>query len=178
MQLVLGSERYDLRDRTVILARVAGAAPDTTGADALWVDPHAVAGLRACPLPIGVDARSAAHVHELVDAGAVAVGVPAGHRDVAEAAQQRGTSLLVHPSDTSAVAGGAPPERLLVRSNRPVDGGVACCVATGRGPAAWGDVAVALAAGVRVVLTPEPASIRRVAVVVERLAAAREALVR
>ena len=144
MHLVLGPERDDLDARTVVIAR--DDCPDASdGADA---------------------------VHRLADCGAVAVALRPGDLAGLEAAAERHLTVLVDPADVAA-AGAIPPGQLLVRAGRPVEGAVACADPAGTGPAAWGEVVAALVAGVRVVRTAEPASIRRVAGVVDRLVAAR-----
>lgn len=173
MHLVLGPERFDLRDRTVVVARGPAAGASLLGADALWADDLGDEDLRRLPVPVGADADDADDVARLAEAGAVAVGIRAGDRGACAAARERGLTLLVHRADLPDVAGTVPPERLLVAAAAAAGGAVACADPPGSGPAAWGAATVALLAGVRVVRTAEPASLRRVATVVDRLHAAR-----
>jgi hypothetical protein len=174
VHLVLGSERYDLRARAVVVARVEHPGQPAPGADAVWVaDP---AGAGAHHLPVGADAVDADHVHRLADAGVSAVGIAPGDRRAASAAEERGLTVLVTPDDVADAAALLPPERVLVCGSAPRAGAVACCTPDGTGPAAWAQVTVAMRSGVRVVRTNEPGSVRRVATVVQRLVDAREVL--
>ncbi|MFP5322197.1 MAG: hypothetical protein ACLGIC_10170 [Acidimicrobiia bacterium] len=166
MHLVLGSERVDLRRGVVVIATPETSAADRRHADLAWVR-H---GADAPEAPFGGDAADAAGVRRLADAGAVVVGLADPTESALDAAGERGLAVLV-PAVRRA-AGRIPPERLLVTSDSPVDGAVAVLDLDATGPAAWGRATVALAAGVRVVRTSEPRSIRRVATVVERLTTA------
>lgn len=171
VHLALGSERYDLRVRPVVIA--LGAGPDAAGADVVWVADPADVDLAASPLPVGADARDADHVEALAGAGAAVVGIRSGDDGALAAAGARGLAVLVDPADVAMAATHLPPERLLVRSACPVAGTVAC-VDAAPGPAGWGRLTVAATAGVRVVRTAEPRSVRRVTTVVDAILAARE----
>lgn len=177
MHLVLGPDRFDLRDRTVVVARVP-ALDHPRGADALWLDGPVIDDLSAARLPVGADAVDAADVRRLARSGAAFVGVRAGDHDAVRAAGEVGLSVLVHPEDLPFAAGLVPVERLLAAAARPVEGAIACCSPDDDGPAAWGAVVAALAAGVRVVRAHGAPSLRRVITVVDRLLQDREVLAR
>jgi hypothetical protein len=175
VHLVLGSQRHDLREGTVLVALVGRAGAPVAGADALWAADVDDAGLHDVPLPVGADAVDAEHVHRLADAGVAAVAIRPGDRRAGVAAAERGLTVLVEAADLPGVAGRFPPERVLVAAHHPVEGAVTCWTPAGCGPAAWGEATVVLTAGVRVLRTTEPRSMRRVATVAERLSRARGA---
>lgn len=174
MHLALGSERFDLRGRTVVIALVAGvgSAP-VSGADVIWLAEAAGADLTGGSALAGADACDADHVEALAGAGAAVVGIRAGDERAVAAAGAWGLAVLVDPADVVTAAAHLPPERLLARSDGPVAGAVACFDAA-PGPAGWGALTVAMSAGVRVVRTAEPRSVRRVTTVVEAILAVRE----
>lgn len=174
MHLVLGSQRHDLQDRTVVFARVHRPGPPVAGADALWASTVDGVDLRSVPVAVGVDASDADDVHRLADAGVAAVAIAPADRAACAAAFERGLTILVSPRDARAVAGALPAERVLVAGGSPVAHGAACFTPDGEGPAAWGAATRALAAGVRVLRAADARSMRRVATVVEHLAAARQ----
>lgn len=173
MHLVLGSQRHDLRHRTVVIARVPRPGHPASGADALWASTLGGVDVRAVPVPVGVDASDADDVHRLADAGVAAVAIRPGDREACAAAAERDLTVLLAPDDVAAAAA-FPAERVLVANASPIAGGVACFTPDADGPAAWGAVTWSLAEGVRVLRTSESRSVRRVATVVERLVAARE----
>jgi len=158
----------------VLIACVTSVEAHPTGADALWCTTPIVDDAAAAGLPVGAEARDAGDVERLAAAGVALVGIRAGDHDACRAAASDGRTVLVQPADVAAARALVPPERLLVDAPRPVDGAVACCSPDLAGPAAWGEVAAALAAGVRVVRSAEVRSARRVATVLERLRRARE----
>jgi len=174
VHLVLGSQRHDLRDRTVVIARVDRPVHPVPGADALWAGTVDGVDLRALTIAVGADASDAADVHRLADAGAAAVALAPGDRTACAAAAQRELTVLVPLADAGAAVASLPPDRVLVAHGSPVADGTTCFTPPGEGPAAWAAATRALAAGVRVVRTAEPRSMRRVATVVERLVAARQ----
>lgn len=106
----------------------------------------------------------------------VLVGVRAGDHDAVRAAAEQGVSVLVDPADIELAVALVPAERLLVSGSRPAKGAIACCSPDGDGPAAWGAVVAALAAGVRVVRAHGAPSVRRVTTVVDRLLQERKVL--
>lgn len=172
MHLVLGSQRIDLRDRTVVVALVEGAPVPVAGADAVWArSSHCDRALvAAAGVPVGADAVDADEVERLAAAGVavVALGSPGG--DALAAARAHELSVLV-PSLPA--PGGLEPVRVLVESCAPVDGAVACCTVDGTGPAAWARAVGAVGTGVRVVRTSDVRSVRRAVTVADRLVAAR-----
>ena len=180
MHLELGPHRFDLRDRTVVIARVA-SLEHPRGADALWIDDTVSddpAAVSAAGLPAGADAADAGHVHRLVRSGVVVVGVRTGDHDAVHAAAERGVSVLVDQVDVPFAATVVPAERLLVTAGQPVEGAIACCSPAVEGPAGWGGIVAALAAGVRVVRATGAPSVRRVTTVIDRLLHEREVLAR
>jgi len=176
VHLVLGPHRFDLRDRTVLIARVRSVADRPAGADALWVDGPVGADVAGAGLPVGAAASGPGDVERLLDLGVALVGVPAGDAEAVRAAAGAGAGVLVARAALPTVAGSVPPEQLLVLSGAPVEGAVACCAPDGDGPGAWGTIARALAAGVRVVRTGDARSARRVATVLDRLRRERPAV--
>lgn len=173
MHLVLGSQRIDLRDRTVVVAVVDGAPMAVAGADAVWArseccDRDLVA---AAGVPVGADAADAADVARLADAGVALVGLPSNDDEARAVAAARDLSVLLRAVP---LPGDIDEPRVLVEACTPVDGAVACCTVDGRGPAAWARAVGAVEAGVRVVRTGDVRSVRRALTVADRLVEARE----
>lgn len=189
MHLVLGPERIDLQACVLVVARSGAEGGGAAGAEVHWADVHRVdgpepaagggaragAGSTRAPRRYGTDARTADDVHRLADAGAVAVGLADPSPASCGAAVERGLAVVVPAAQAHRAGGLVADDRLLVLvDGRPPSGlpGVPCLDLVGEGPDAWGRATVALTAGVRVVRTVEPRSLRRIATVTERIRSA------
>jgi hypothetical protein len=173
VHLVLGSQRIDLRDRTVVVAMVDGAPVAVPGADVVWARSSCCDRDRvvAAGLPVGTDAADAADVERLARAGVAVVALGSLDEEAIAVAAARDLSVLL---PARPVSGDIDAARVLVEACTPVADAAACCTVTGTGPPAWARAVGAVAAGVRVVRTSDARSVRRAVTVADRLVAARK----
>lgn len=136
--------------------------------------PEAVADARdRTGLPVGVTVADLEALADLVAAGAVAVeaaDLPAG------ITWPEGLVNWCAPAQAHrALDDGVPAERIIVERIDAAGPGFTGATVPGEGPTAWGAILARVEAGVRVVRTQDPRSVRRVVTVADRLLEARAA---